>query len=518
MRFHLALPLLGLAASLPAQLAGAYVVGPGGSFANMAAAISALTTGGVIAPVSFLVTANDTGPWSIGAIPGQGPTRPILFDGQGTVTISGTQPVLTLNGCDSVTFRGFNGTFTNTTNSFVISGTTANCVFTNCNFTATVATGGVALFNFSGGTGCRIEDSTFGGGYEALNSGVGNAMTTVQRCRIIGGGFWIMRLAGSDFTLVDNFITGTSNYGISAGASGAANGPNLRILHNSVFINHPSSSSQYCSLRWYSSAAGTEVVDNIFYDAYPSTANYNMWCSGSIRPSVMDYNCFWSNIAGYFPVSATGNQTLATWQALGFDTNSISADPMYVAPSASPADLRLMPGSPCSIAGNFLPSVTTDFFQSMRVPPVSIGAHEEVGGIGASYAVFGGGCAGSAGVASNTAWPPPSLGATAVVTFANLPTPEILAMVLGVSNTTSALGALPLHLAPFGGPGCSLRTSIDMTTFLVGSNGSASFNLVVPNLAQLIGFHVYTQGFVLDPAANAIGGVTSDAAVATVGL
>src|SRR5262249_16301078 len=88
---------LGLATSLPAQLRGGVVVGPGGSFRNMGAAIQLLTSVGVAGPVSFLVTANDTGPWTLGAFPGQGPTHPVLFDGQGTVAISGTQPVLTLN-------------------------------------------------------------------------------------------------------------------------------------------------------------------------------------------------------------------------------------------------------------------------------------------------------------------------------------------------------------------------------------------------------------------------------------
>ena len=243
--------VLSIAAVAPAQLAGTYTIGPGGSFADMTAAIAALTTSGVVAPVNFLVIANQTGPWTIGPIPGQGPANPVVFNTLGTITLSGTQPVLTLNGCASVTFQGFSGTFTTTSSAVVVAGTTADCTFRNINFSAPSATTGQALFNFSGGSGIRIEDSTFGGSYEALNSGTANTTSTVERCRITGGGFWIMRLAGTNFTLANNFINGTSNYGVSCGVSGTpTSAANLKILHNSFYIVHTTNGSQYCSLRW----------------------------------------------------------------------------------------------------------------------------------------------------------------------------------------------------------------------------------------------------------------------------
>jgi len=515
--------MLGTAACLPAQLAGAYSVGPSGNYPNMAAAIAALTTNGVVAPVTFVVTANDTGPWTIGAFPGQGPNNPVVFDGFGLVTIAGSQPVLTLTGCASVTFRGFSGTFAASPNSFLINAGTTDCVFSACDFHATLATSGsasgsAALFNFQGGSGCRIEDSSFGGAWEALYSGVASSNTTVQRCRITGGGWWIMRLGGADFTLVNNFITGTSNYGIAAGISGAANGPNLKIWHNTVVINHPSNGSQYCSLRWYTSAAGNEVVDNIFCDNYPSlnTTTFNVWCLGTLRPALMNYNCFWSNQVGYVPFYAGANQTLASWQGLGFDLNSLQADPLFIAPTATPPDLSLQVGSPCSTTGTTLPLVLFDYFQAVRTPPVSIGAHEE--GSGAAYAVFGPGCVGSAGVASNTASTLPRLGQNPVITFGNLPGPSLAIAMFGLSNSTSTFGPLPFDMTPFGAPGCSGRVSPDATRFLIGAGGSASLTFPIPNQGGLLGFTFYTQGLVLDPGHNALGAVTSDAALAVIGL
>lgn len=508
--------------SLRAQLNGPYVVGPGGTFANITAAIAALETSGIAGPVSFMVTANDTGPWTLNPVRGQGAANPILFDGRGTVTISGAQPVLRLHGCDSVTFRGFNGTFSSTGDVVYISSQqTANCVFAGCDFRAPVASFGGAIFNFLAGSGCRIEDSTFGGSYEALVAGIANDATTVQRCRIIGGGSWVMRLLGSNFTLLNNFITGASGYGIACGLGNPASCVNLKFRHNSVFINHPAAGNQYCSLRWHSGAANTEVVNNVFCDFYPTllpTGTFNVWCELGLRPAVMDHNCFWSNQANYFPVFASGSLSLTSWQALGFDLNSIQADPLYTAPLAATPDLSLQAASPCALAGVTLPAVLSDYFLSLRTAPVSIGAHEAVGGPGAAYAVFGAGCAGSIGVPTNSMWPVPSLGTTSVISFGGLLHPYGVVLMMGTSSTTWAMGPLPFHLGSRGAPGCSIRVSADTSVLLAGVGGSAGFTVAVPNLQQLLGLQVYTQGLALDFGRNALGAVTTDAAVARVGL
>ncbi len=506
--------LFSLAAALPAQLSGTYAVGVGGNYPDIAAAVTALNTSGVSGPVTFLVTTSDnSGPWTISAFTGQGAANPVLFDALGPITIGGAQPLLTLTGCASVTFRGFNGTFAATPSPFVINAGTTDCVFTGCDFQAAVATSGQAVFSLVGGSGCRFEDMSFGGGYEALYAQAGNDGTTVERCRITGGGFWTMRIDGTNFKLVNNFISGTSNYGIRAGT----NCTNLKIWHNSVYSFHPANAgSQYCTLRWYASAAGTEVVNNIFYDDYPSAMGNNMWCSGANRPTLMDYNCLWSNAAGYTPVYASGAQTFATWQALGFDVNSIAADPQFVAPGATPADLTLQASSPCAQTGTFLIPVLTDFFQAPRTPPVSMGAHEE-DGMTASYTVIGAGCPGSVGVATNSASAPPRLGQSSTITFGNLPAPYFAFAIIGLSNTVSAFGPLPVDLSTFGAPGCFGRVSTDVTIFLLGSGGAASFTNSTPNQPYLIGLPYYTQALVFD-AVNPLGGVMSDAAAAIVGL
>ena len=89
--------------------------------------------------------------------------------------------------------------------------------------------------------------------------------------------------------------------------------------------------------------------------------------------------------------------------------------------------------------------------------------------------------------------------------------------ILGLSNTSSAYGPLPLNLAVFGAPGCWGRVSADATAFLFGSGGSASYFSAIPNQAQLIGVGYFTQALVLD-AVNPLGAIMSDAAAARIGL
>jgi hypothetical protein len=134
------------------------------------------------------------------------------------------------------------------------------------------------LFSLAG-NGCRIEDSTFGGAFEALRSEVGDDNTTVERCRITGGGWRILTIGGTNFTLVNNFITGGTNFGINAGIPGMpTSGANMKIWHNTVYIVHTGTGSQLCTLRWYSGAPGTEVVDNIFFDRAVSTCGAPARC------------------------------------------------------------------------------------------------------------------------------------------------------------------------------------------------------------------------------------------------
>jgi hypothetical protein len=132
------------------------------------------------------------------------------------------------------------------------------------------------------------------------------------------------------------------------------------------------------------------------------------------------------------------------------------------------------------------------------------------------YGLFGLGCAGTAGVPSNRPLSQPRLGAQLSVELGNL-AQNLCLYWWGVSNSVYGSGPLPLDLTPLGATNCFLRVSLDAPFGLVGSGGTATFQFVMPLTPTLIGSQFYSQGASFDPAANAFGFVTSDAAAFVVG-
>jgi hypothetical protein len=142
---------------------------------------------------------------------------------------------------------------------------------------------------------------------------------------------------------------------------------------------------------------------------------------------------------------------------------------------------------------------------------------QEFSGVLPVYAVFGGGCAGGAGVPSNTADALPRIGHTMIARIGNLPAPEAAFFMLGMSNTTSAFGPLPFDLTAVGAPGCFGRVRPDASTLLIGSGGAATVRLSIPDSPAYIGMGFFTQALVLQPGLNALGAAASDAVAAIVG-
>ncbi len=131
---------------------------------------------------------------------------------------------------------------------------------------------------------------------------------------------------------------------------------------------------------------------------------------------------------------------------------------------------------------------------------------------------FGAGCPNSLlQISKQTITGLPTLGSTLSVTYDNLPLSVVIS-VLGFSNTVSSFGPLPLDLGAFGAPGCPARVSADSSTLLIGAGNTANYSLALPNNPAFQGMKCFLQGFVLDPPANTLGVVTSDATGGAVGL
>ena len=118
------------------------------------------------------------------------------------------------------------------------------------------------------------------------------------------------------------------------------------------------------------------------------------------------------------------------------------------------------------------------------------------------------GCAGTLGVphvSSNL----PQLGTTMTVNVTNL-AQSFGIMITGFAGTVTDLTA-------FGAPGCSVRTSVDATSLLLGAGNAASWNFNVPNNPAFSGLILFHQALSIDPAANSLGVVMSDAAASQIG-
>ena len=142
----------------------------------------------------------------------------------------------------------------------------------------------------------------------------------------------------------------------------------------------------------------------------------------------------------------------------------------------------------------------------------------------ASYAPFGSGCAGSAGVPSLDAaiGNLPRIGETFRAEFSNLPAsaaPFGLIGLVGLSKTFWAGTPLPLDLSPFGFTGCTLHVSVLRANPLLvdGSSGRAGWTLHVDDEPSLLGVRFFTQGLVLDPSVNPAGFVVTNAAEGVIG-
>ena len=131
---------------------------------------------------------------------------------------------------------------------------------------------------------------------------------------------------------------------------------------------------------------------------------------------------------------------------------------------------------------------------------------------------FGQGCAGSNGTPMLQLSSVPAIGSTFSLDVVNVPTdPSPWLMSIGLSNITDpAFGALPWDMDPLGAPGCFILSSVGTVTFLIHSGSTANYAVALPNNPVLTGVTFMNQAFLLDPAANSLGVITSNAGIATV--
>ena len=137
----------------------------------------------------------------------------------------------------------------------------------------------------------------------------------------------------------------------------------------------------------------------------------------------------------------------------------------------------------------------------------------------ASYAPFGSGCPGSAGVPGLRAASGqlPWIAGSFRIDLTRLPTNAATSLSLGSSRTAWGPIPLPFPLDPLGMTGCTLFASLDLLLPVQNTGGAGSVTFAVPNSVTLVGGSLFSQAFVVDPPANAAGITASNAGEARIG-
>lgn len=94
----------------------------------------------------------------------------------------------------------------------------------------------------------------------------------------------------------------------------------------------------------------------------------------------------------------------------------------------------------------------------------------------------------------------------------------LVALAMGLSRTQSGATPLPFSLAGLGAPGCDVLVDpADVLFLTASSSGTTNHQYNIPNNIYFLRMHLYSQAFVVDPMANALGLAVSNAGDGYVG-
>lgn len=132
--------------------------------------------------------------------------------------------------------------------------------------------------------------------------------------------------------------------------------PSYVNLYNNVIANSNATNNSFG--LWVTAGNYITFKNNIIYNVKytsPSLSLYNYYIQNSPTNLAIDYNLVYdptSNASGYYANYNGNTETWATWQAAGFDTHGVNADPKFT--NAGSADFSLQSSSPAIDAGTNL--------------------------------------------------------------------------------------------------------------------------------------------------------------------
>jgi hypothetical protein len=112
----------------------------------------------------------------------------------------------------------------------------------------------------------------------------------------------------------------------------------------------------------------------------------------------------------------------------------------------------------------------------------------------------------------------PYLGTDFTLELRNLSPGRSTLLWIGASREQANGLPLPIDLGPLGMPGCALHVAPDITIPVFNVGGQADVTIALPNEPRMIGMRFYDQALTLDPTANALGAVLSNACEGRFGI
>lgn len=412
--FLLAATLTAATCASAQPLNGTYTVGTAGTYTTLAAAITALQTNGVSGPVNMdILSGTYTGNWTINAIAGTSAVNTVTFRSQAllntavvlTFTNAGS-PVVTYNGCAFVTFRHV--TITGSLAGVRYSTNPADCAVRDCIVSVSSAFGAAIASSTSQADRARVENNTITSPFLGINFSSpvgqwdddlvlrGNTIATTAQTAIVsqngdnitiegntinstgsttgtyingidvrdGRGSIIIRSntvvwgMGSWALYMDDCIgdPGTpplveNNMLVKTGGSLTGSAVNIIGTSNVVFrYNSVRCTVVSHAVQFQFSSANT-VEGNIM-----ATTSEEVLMTQSATFASIDHNVYYCTQPNVIRWAVFTFYNWATWQGLGWDANSVFADPLFTAAT----DLHILAGSPAIGLGPMPLQVSAD--------------------------------------------------------------------------------------------------------------------------------------------------------------
>jgi hypothetical protein len=242
-----------------------------------------------------------------------------------------------------------------------------DCEITNCDLrpgsSAPVAGACYGVYIASLGTGgsCTVAANRIHGFLD-------NSSSTTNRAV----GVYCGAAGGATARVFNNFIYDFSGIPtLKISAIYLSIGTNV-VLHNSILLNDAPTTNEISGI-YVSSGSDHDIRDNIIVSREAGVTSYGILCNGSGLAS--NYN----DLYGTSPLFVTGRfagtnyPQLSQWQTLGFDSNSIAANPGFI----SDQNLHITStDSTVNSRGILSPLVLTDIDGQPRQNPPDLGADE----------------------------------------------------------------------------------------------------------------------------------------------